>query len=538
MAYIFKLSQQADVAISSAANNDILQYNSSTGKWENHAISGLGLYSLTVDNSALKLDSGTTYNPGSAARTISHATTTGYKHVPTGGEAANWLKWSSDGTAAWTALATLSTDTTKGLKIGGSTTGTYTPNTTAAIEVDFTQVQALITNPVTGTGTQWRIAYWSSNTAITSSANFTIDTDGNVAMGQNLTITGNLTINGTMTSVNTTNMEVTDSITKLAKANTANSVDIGFYWQYQPSSTVLYGGMFRDASDGYIKFFQSASADPVSTNVVNEAATGYAYATLKAYGAILTAPAGSSTSVNYITWNASSGALEYVTLEGQAMHSWNINAVDSVTGNYPMHDNQSLAIIGDGAAISAAMADGTTLTKKLTITHATTTGYKHVPTSGSSKQILYWASDGTAQWGALSSVDGIAGTLTAGRVTLSSGTNAVTDDANLTYDTTADALFMNCGQRWAIASKAEGYTLTAADFVVKFTGSSSQTVVIPSALFTAGNHVWIIKQEGTGAVVIDPEGSQTVEGAATYTLPGQGTSVIVMITGSTTAIIL
>ncbi len=599
MAYIFKLAQQSDVGISSPANNDILQYNTSTGKWENHVLSALSLYSLTVDNTALTLDSGTTYNPGSAARTISHATGAGYKHLPSNTTATNWLKGSAtDGLGVWTAPATLTVAAGVGLTIGGSTTGTYDINTTKAIAVDWTQVQAKLTNPVTGTGTQWQIAYWGSTSAITGSANFTIDTSGNVTCGQNLTITGDFTVNGTTVTVNTSTLSVKDPLIALATTNVTDVVDVGFYGKYQPAATPLWGGLFRDASDGVWKFFKDVQAEPTTT--VNEAATGYAYATIKAYGAIFTAPAGSSASTNYVTWNASTGALEYRSLPSYDNYQyWSVNALDSATGLYNMVTTNSLAIIGDSAAISTALASGSILTKKITITHATTTGYKHIPTSGatsnylqyasdgtaqwaafaaltvdnsillldsgstytpttartishatttgykhvptggSSGQILNWSSDGTAAWGAVPGISTmITGSLTAGRVTLSSGTYAVTDDATLTFDTTNDVFYQNCGQRWARADKTAAYTLLASDFVITTSGATSFTITIPTALFANIGQVWIIKVNGTGTITLDPEGTQTIDGAAAYVSPGQYTSVIIQIQTSTTISIL
>ena len=45
----------------------------------------------------------------SGTRTFSHASTSGNKHIPSGGSADNYLKWDSDGTATWSALPAAST---------------------------------------------------------------------------------------------------------------------------------------------------------------------------------------------------------------------------------------------------------------------------------------------------------------------------------------------------------------------------------------------------------------------------------------------
>lgn len=104
-----------------------------------------------------------------------------------------------------------------------------------------------------------------------------------VGLPNDVTIAGNLTVNGTTTTVNTTNLEVTDPLFSLAAGNNeADSVDIGFYGLYDPTdSQDLYSGFFRDASDsGKWKLFKDSQEVPTTT--VNTGATGYAVGTLVA----------------------------------------------------------------------------------------------------------------------------------------------------------------------------------------------------------------------------------------------------------------
>ena len=56
---------------------------------------------ILIDNSNAITTSGT--------RTFSHANTSGNKHIPSGGNSNNYLKWDSDGTAIWSTLPTAST---------------------------------------------------------------------------------------------------------------------------------------------------------------------------------------------------------------------------------------------------------------------------------------------------------------------------------------------------------------------------------------------------------------------------------------------
>ena len=53
-------------------------------------------------------------------------------------------------------------------------------------------------------------------------------TSGNAKIGGNLIISGNLTVNGTLTYLNVEDLAVEDPLIKLAKDNTANTLDIGF----------------------------------------------------------------------------------------------------------------------------------------------------------------------------------------------------------------------------------------------------------------------------------------------------------------------
>ena len=137
--------------------------------------------------------------------------------------------------------------------------------------------------------------------------------DATVTIGlpNNVTISGNLTVNGTTTTTDTNELHVTDPLIKLAKDNTANSLDIGFYGQYRASgSTNQFTGLFRDQNDsGKYKLFELLEAEPTTT--VNTSGTGYQTATLVANlegnvvgnltGTIQTAAQGNITSLGTLT---------------------------------------------------------------------------------------------------------------------------------------------------------------------------------------------------------------------------------------------
>jgi len=95
----------------------------------------------------------------------------------------------------------------------------------------------------------------------------TITTSGDVEIG------GNLTVSGSQTILDVTTVSVEDPLLQLAKDNTADSVDIGFYGKIVDGSTTEYVGLYRDASDGKFKFFDNATAAPTTTVTGGTAAT-------------------------------------------------------------------------------------------------------------------------------------------------------------------------------------------------------------------------------------------------------------------------
>ena len=156
--------------------------------------------------------------------------------------------------------------------------GQLTAAGTASISTSF--------NIAADSGTTNDVAGGETLTISGTSNEVTTAVSGNtvtVGLPDDVTIAGNLTVNGTTTTVDTTNLEVSDPLFALATGNdSADSVDIGFFGLYDTSgSQDLYAGFFRDASDsGKWKLFKDSQAAPTTT--VNTSATGYAVGTLVA----------------------------------------------------------------------------------------------------------------------------------------------------------------------------------------------------------------------------------------------------------------
>lgn len=67
------------------------------------------------------------------------------------------------------------------------------------------------------------------------------------------------------------------------------------------------------------------------------------------------------------------------------------------------------------------------------------------------------------------------------------------------------------------------YTVAGGDYFIRVASVSQRTVTLPPARATG--RVIIVKQVSTGGVIISPNGSDTIEGAATATLVQSGTSL-------------
>jgi hypothetical protein len=101
--------------------------------------------------------------------------------------------------------------------------------------------------------------------------------DNDIYVGGNINITG--TITGDLTSIDVTNLVVTDPLIYLAEDNASDGVDIGIFAAYNHSNPTKYHtGLIRDANDSGKWKLASNLLDPTS-NVIDF--TGATFDTLK-----------------------------------------------------------------------------------------------------------------------------------------------------------------------------------------------------------------------------------------------------------------
>lgn len=113
-------------------------------------------------------------------------------------------------------------------------------------------------------------AHFSQGTGVTISS-------GQISIGQDVgtsdnvtfadvTISGDLTVSGTTTTVNSTDLTVTDPLIRLADSNTTTDVvDIGFVGQYYDGSKLQATGLFRDANNEEYYLFNTYTDSSIGT---------------------------------------------------------------------------------------------------------------------------------------------------------------------------------------------------------------------------------------------------------------------------------
>ena len=137
------------------------------------------------------------------------------------------------------------------------------------------QVTVTLTGEVTGSGTGTLTDL--GNGTVTLATN--IDASANVVLN-NLDVTNDLNVFGTTTTVEQTNLAVTDSKIFLADKNPSDALDVAVLFEYNDGTDSQHSGVFRDASDGKFKFFKTYT-DSIG-NTIDTTDSSFALATVVA----------------------------------------------------------------------------------------------------------------------------------------------------------------------------------------------------------------------------------------------------------------
>ena len=102
--------------------------------------------------------------------------------------------------------------------------------------------------------------------------NTVVRTSGSQSIVGDLAITGNLIVTGSEIIQDVSTVRTEDALIHLAANNAADTLDIGFFGQYEDSGT-KYTAFYRDSSDsGKYKILIDGSEEPSAANTVNAAA--------------------------------------------------------------------------------------------------------------------------------------------------------------------------------------------------------------------------------------------------------------------------
>jgi len=185
-------------------------------------------------------------------------------------------------------------------------------------------------------------AFVAANTAQNSAtaafirANNSISANAGGTITGSLVVTGNLTVQGNTTFVDTEILSVEDSLIKLANNNTSDSLDIGFYGQYD-STGIKYAGLARNAASDNFFLFKGLTADPAG----NTLATG------------------SVTAANAATLIANVSAYS-ITIGGQNIQTYTDNAYNTANAAFAKANTQDAINLTQNNSITAAFSAANT----------------------------------------------------------------------------------------------------------------------------------------------------------------------------------
>lgn len=100
---------------------------------------------------------------------------------------------------------------------------------------------------------------------------------------ENVTINRNLAVYGNVTTYGANNLSISDNMIYLNHgANSAPNPDIGISWAFIPvANGYQHGGIFRDATDGRIKFYEGYTLEPDANIFINTDHASFRFANIQ-----------------------------------------------------------------------------------------------------------------------------------------------------------------------------------------------------------------------------------------------------------------
>jgi hypothetical protein len=306
---VIDLDDLSDVAVSSASAGQILISNS-TGIFRNLSLSGditvddAGVVAIAADSVALGTDTTGNYvatitaGNGLSGNVASEGSTPTLAVVAGSGIASNStgvFVVAGDGIAsnatgvhvvAGTGVVSNATGVHIGQAVGTTDNVTFnnvTINGNTAVGSNFSDVVSINAGVNTSILPTANVTYSLGNNTLRWSEIHAGNTHTtNLIVDTNAVINGNLTVSGSLVTINVATLSVTDSLIQLASNNdVSDTLDIGFFGNYNDGVANVHAGLFRDATSDTFKLFKGLEPQPTTT--VNVSGTGYTQASLEAY---------------------------------------------------------------------------------------------------------------------------------------------------------------------------------------------------------------------------------------------------------------
>ena len=237
-----------------------------------------------------------------------------------------------------------------------------------------------------------------ANTGDIIYTNTSITTVGNVAVtfGTDVQIDGNLTVSGNTVSINVTNLAVEDNMIYLNEGSANANPDLGIVGNYN-DGTYHHAGIFRDATDGVFKVFDSYEPEPgafidtadASFHLADFQANAASFTALTATGNTSLGGAVGTQSLLVAQTLGSAGSANYISVDGSAgtgtpvIGSWGSNSNVNMTFRTRGTGIYTFATSSTVSAVQFRVAHTTSPVNYVQVTGAATGGKPTISAQGS-----------------------------------------------------------------------------------------------------------------------------------------------------------
>ena len=378
--------------------------------------------------------------------------------------------------------------------------------------------------PLTHTHTEYVNQNAFSNVIVgstTISSDSTTDTLTLVA-GDNITLTPDATNDKITIAAKDTTYNEAGSSLGLVKSGGDVTISSGVITVNDDSHNHIISNVdgLQSALDGKVPATRTINGKALSANITLSASDVGADASGSASSALSSAKAYTDTHINNTNVHITSD--ERSKLSGVATGAEvnqnafsNVKVGDTTITADSKTDTLTLVAGSNVTLTPDATNDKITITTKDTIyTHPTTSGNKHIPSGGSSGQILRWSADGTAVWGADNNTTyGAAGSSlglvkSGGDVTISDGIITINDDSHNHTIANVDNLQSTLDSKVPTSRTVNGkalssnITLSASD-VGAANSNHTHSYAGSSSVGGVANESYTLTNGGTISTVVD-----------------------------------